>query len=150
MTFPDRWDSSKYSQSNAPLTTTFRPQASAKFTVSRISEEKVSHRAKDEGIHIYKLDFGPTVWYSLRTLKHNFNFAANGCGLDSAWTSLHFDDSVPYTKTGSNYNDFNPGASLNLLATATRDPKFAYFRLRAKKSAGGEYNCNLTLTQTVE
>lgn len=134
---------------NAPLVRTFNPQASAEFSASRISAATVEHRAKDEGIHIYKLDFGKTVWSRSRTIKHTFDFAASGCGLDSAWSSLHFDEAIPWNKTGANYNDFNPGNTLNLQGTKTVDPKFAYFRLRAKKSAGGAYNCSVTLTQSV-
>ncbi len=129
------------------LTRTFNPQLSALFTATRVTTETVSHRTKDEGIHIYKLDFGQTVWYTKRSLTHTFDY--ENCGLTTALTTLHYDDSPPLTLT-ENRNDFNPGSTLNLLTTNTIDPKVAYYRLRAKKSTAGEYNCNATITQTVE
>jgi hypothetical protein len=135
--------------SYSPLVRTFYPQISAAFSVSRQTADIVKHRTREEGIHIYKLDFSRTVWYQSRTLKHTF--AYSDCGLASAYTTLHYDNSIPHTITGSNYNTFNPGTTLNLAtSTATRDPQFAYFRLRAKKNSAGTYNCSVTLTQTVQ
>jgi hypothetical protein len=143
------WATIDFGFSNPALVRTFYPQISAAFSVSRQTADIVKHRTRDEGIHIYKLDFSRTVWYQSRTLKHTF--AYSDCGLASAYTTLHYDDSIPHTITGTNYNAFNPGITLNLATgTATRDPQFAYFRLRAKKSSAGTYNCSVTLTQTVE
>jgi hypothetical protein len=133
--------------SDKSFTWTFKPPVSAEFSVSRQTPNIVKHRTREEGIHIYKLDFSRTLWYQSRSLKHTFDSSAAGCGLASAYATLHYDNSIPNTITGTNYNNFNPGVTLNL---ATKNPQIAYFRFRAKKSSAGTYNCSVTLTQTVQ
>lgn len=132
-----------------PVTLTFKPPAVATFTVSRQTASSVKHRVKDEGIHIYKLDFSGTVWYTSRKITHTFDKST--CELDSAWTTLHYDSDVPTVLIpGSNYDLFHPGTTLDLKTAKTPDPKFAYYRLRAKRSSAGTYDCSATVTQTVD
>lgn len=126
---------------------TFKPAISAEFSVVAPTTS-VSHRTKDEGIHIYKLDFSNTLWYNSRTIKYALNL--QDCGLTSASATLHYDNSVPNQITGSNYDTLSRGTSFNLQTARTPNPSFAYFRLRAKRSSAGAYSCNATLTQSVD
>lgn len=137
------WNNQYLVESSRRFEMTFIPPASASFSSTTL-HSNLSHRTKDYGAHTFKLDFSDTVWYESRKLTFSSNKNATGCNLDEMLGAISYikSNGNPIDKEGTN------------LINGTKDlksdnPSEIILHVWAKKTMAGQYNCNITITQTV-